>query len=39
MLIASQAMSGDLTLVTDNVAELARVAGLRLENWREDLEP
>jgi len=34
MLIASQAISRDLILVTDNVDEFGRIAGLRLENWR-----
>jgi tRNA(fMet)-specific endonuclease VapC len=33
MLIASQAMSLGLTLVTNNVRELARIPGLVLENW------
>jgi len=34
MLIASQAISRDLIVVTDNVDEFGRIAGLRLENWR-----
>src|ERR1700730_3051838 len=33
LLIAAQALALDLTLVTDNVDELARVPGLALENW------
>ena len=32
-LIASQALGRDLTLVTNNVREFGRVAGLRVENW------
>lgn len=32
-LIASIALAHDLTLVTNNAKEFARVAGLRLENW------
>lgn len=32
-LIAAQALRHDLTLVTANVGEFARVPGLRLENW------
>jgi tRNA(fMet)-specific endonuclease VapC len=34
MLIAAQALSKDLILVTDNEREFGRVAGLRIENWR-----
>jgi tRNA(fMet)-specific endonuclease VapC len=34
MLIAAQALSRGLTVVSDNVGELQRVKGLRLENWR-----
>ena len=33
LLIAAHALALDLTLVTDNVGELARVPGLLLENW------
>ena len=33
LLIAAQALSLDLTLVTANVREFARVAGLSVENW------
>jgi tRNA(fMet)-specific endonuclease VapC len=33
MLIASQAISLDLILVTNNVRELSRIPGLVLENW------
>ena len=33
LLIASQALVLNCTLVTDNVAEFARVAGLACENW------
>ncbi len=31
--IAAHAFALDLTLVTDNVSEFSRVAGLRVENW------
>jgi len=31
--IASQAMTLDLTLVTDNEREFSRIDGLRIENW------
>lgn len=34
MQIAAQALALDMTLVTDNTRELARVRGLRIENWR-----
>ena len=34
MLIAAHAQSADLTLVTDNVREFARVPRLVVENWR-----
>ena len=33
VLIAGQAKARDLTLVTDNTGEFARVAGLRIEDW------
>lgn len=33
MLIAGQALARDLTLVTHNVSEFARVEGLRIESW------
>jgi tRNA(fMet)-specific endonuclease VapC len=33
LLIAAQALSLDLCLVSDNEREFARVKGLRLENW------
>ena len=36
LLIAAHALSLNLTLVTDNVGEFERVAGLRVENWLED---
>lgn len=32
-LIAAHALATDLTLVTDNVGEFSRVAGLAVENW------
>lgn len=32
-LIAAHAVGRDLTLVTNNVREFARVPGLRIENW------
>jgi len=34
MLIAAQALSRGLVLVTDNVGELRRVRGLKVESWR-----
>jgi len=34
--IAATALSRDLTLVSGNVRQFARVPGLRLENWLED---
>lgn len=33
LLIAAHAIVLDMTLVTDNVREFGRVAGLRVENW------
>jgi tRNA(fMet)-specific endonuclease VapC len=33
MLIAAQALSLDMTIVTDNVREFVQVPGLRVENW------
>jgi tRNA(fMet)-specific endonuclease VapC len=33
-MIAAHALHLDATLVTDNVREFLRVAGLRVENWR-----
>jgi tRNA(fMet)-specific endonuclease VapC len=33
-LIAAHALALDLTLVTANAEEFARVPGLRLENWQ-----
>jgi len=33
LLIAAQALAGDLTLVTANLREFARVPSLRVENW------
>lgn len=33
MLIAAQALALELVLVTDNVREFSRVAGLQIENW------
>lgn len=35
MLIAAQALSRGLVLVTDNVREFRRVKGLKVENWRD----
>lgn len=34
MMIASHALARELIVVTDNVQEFERVAGLRIENWR-----
>lgn len=34
MMIAAQALSQGLILVTDNVREFGRVKGLQVENWR-----
>ena len=36
LIIAAQAITLDLTLVSDNEREFARVAGLRVENWLKD---
>jgi tRNA(fMet)-specific endonuclease VapC len=36
LIIAAQAVTLDLTLVSDNEREFARVAGLRIENWLKD---
>ena len=33
LLIAGQALARDLTLVTNNIREFARVDGLKLEDW------
>jgi tRNA(fMet)-specific endonuclease VapC len=33
LLIAAHALSLDLTLVTNNLREFARISGLRVENW------
>jgi len=33
MLLASQALSKDLVLVTNNVAEFSRIEGLTIEDW------
>jgi tRNA(fMet)-specific endonuclease VapC len=33
MLIAAQALSQDLVLVTNNTSEFSRISRLRLENW------
>jgi tRNA(fMet)-specific endonuclease VapC len=39
VLIAGQAKARDLTLVTHNTAEFARVPGLRFENWQNHAKP
>ena len=39
LLIAAHARALGLTLVTDNVRELSRVSGLRVENWLEPHSP
>ena len=39
LLIDSQALAYDLTLVTDNVREFSRVEDLRIENWLRDDDP
>ena len=36
MLIAAQAISQSVTLVTNNVREFSRISDLRLENWVDD---
>ena len=36
LIIAVQAVTFDLTVVSDNEREFARVAGLRVENWLKD---
>ena len=36
MLLASQALSKDLVLVTNNVAEFFRIEGLAIEDWSSD---
>ncbi|WP_072346276.1 PIN domain-containing protein [Devosia enhydra] len=33
LLIAAHALALDLTLISDNVREFARIPGLRVENW------
>lgn len=33
LLIAAQALAGDMIIVTDNVREFSRVPGLKVENW------
>jgi len=33
LLIAAQALAGDMTVVTDNEREFSRVPGLKVENW------
>jgi tRNA(fMet)-specific endonuclease VapC len=33
LLIAAQALASGLTLVTDNIGEFARVDGLQIQNW------
>ncbi|WP_250148101.1 type II toxin-antitoxin system VapC family toxin [Halomonas jincaotanensis] len=35
LLIASQALTNDLTVITANVREFSRVPGLKVENWLE----
>ncbi len=37
--IACHALADDCTLVTNNLREFERVAGLRLENWASDFVP
>lgn len=36
LLIAAHALSLDITLVTNNTREFARIAGLTVENWARD---
>ena len=36
LIIAAHSITLDLTLVSDNEREFARVAGLRIENWLKD---
>jgi tRNA(fMet)-specific endonuclease VapC len=36
LILASQAVALDLTLVTDNDKEFSRIGGLRVENWLRD---
>lgn len=38
MLIGSQALAKDLTLVTNNVKEFERIKGLKIENWINDCQ-
>ena len=33
LLIAAQALAGNMIVVTDNVREFSRVPGLKIENW------
>jgi tRNA(fMet)-specific endonuclease VapC len=33
LLIAAQALAGNMTVVTDNEREFSRVPGLKIENW------
>jgi tRNA(fMet)-specific endonuclease VapC len=37
LLIAATALAYDLTLVTHNVREFSRVAGLKIEDWERDV--
>ncbi|HJS73474.1 MAG TPA: type II toxin-antitoxin system VapC family toxin [Vicinamibacteria bacterium] len=39
MMIAAIAMANDVTLVTHNVSEFSRVAGLKWEDWEEAESP
>lgn len=39
LFIAAHARSLDMTLVTNNIREFARVPGLRVENWLEEEHP